>query len=192
MRDENTYTQKLASVTRAFALCLLCLISFGQNANAQGGLPEGVIGWYFYGPGSGNFAPDPVTACQNSATNHMGTNLKEMRVRPGATIPMYDCKYPHFISAGGEAWYALTYLECASGYVPRWPGVCTKNGEKALRLCCDPSDPGYAVGNPVVVATGDKVQVESDPIGTLQSPLQIVRTYRTFVSVQPYHSRHPD
>lgn len=170
----------LFGVSRTLALCLICLTWFGQDASAQAAMPEGVVGWYFYGPGSGNFAPDPVTACQYSAINHMGTNLKEMRVRPGATIPMYDCKYPHFISAGGEAWYALTFLECASGYVPRWPGVCTKTEEKPLRLCCYMYDPGYAIGNPVVVATGDKVQVESDPIGTLQKPLQIVRTYRTF------------
>lgn len=180
MQNESAFLQNLANAGRALVLGLMCLFPFGQQANAQGALPEGVIGWYFYGPGSGNFAPDPVTACQYSAINHMGTNLKEMRVRPGATIPMYDCKYPHFIGAGGEAWYALTYLECAAGYIPRWPGICTKNEEKALIICCDPSDPGYAIGNPVVIATGDKVQVESDPIGPLQDPLRILRTYRTF------------
>lgn len=180
MRNEINYLPALIGSLLRLALWIASSILLGQSAIAQSTMPEGTIGWWFYGPGSGNYAPDAVTACEKSAMNHMGTDLKEMRVRPGSTTPTFDCKYPHFLNAGGEAWYIYTWLRCETGYVPRWPGVCTKIVENPLPLTCPVSDPGFGLGNPVVLSTGEKVQIEADPVGALQNPLQIVRTYRTF------------
>lgn len=161
------------------ALAAASLIGLSHNAYAQEAMPEGMIGWWYYGGPTG-YAADPVTACKNSAMNHMGTQLLEMRVNENTPAPAYLCKYPHFISAGGVGWYAPTYLRCQSGYSPRWPGICTKIVEKPRPLTCSASAPGYALANPVVVSTGAKVQVEIDPLGIQQNSLQLTRTYRTF------------
>jgi YD repeat-containing protein len=171
----------LIRTLRVFALIISSLIALGQNVKAQTTMPEGTKGWwYFVSLGVGGYAPDAVTACQYDAVNHMGTWLVAMRPTAGVTYPAYDCKYPHFIQAGGVQWYTFTWLECEYGYVSRWPGVCTKIVEQPLPPSCKPADQGAARGNPVVVATGDKVQVEIDVIGGPQNPLQVVRTYRTF------------
>ena len=179
MRNENTYVRALVRVSRAIVLFIASLFVFGQNVNAQT-MPEGTKGWWYMAYwGGGAYAPDAVTACQNDAQSHMGTWLVAMRPTAGVTYPAYDCKYPHFIEAGGVQWYMFTWLECEPGYVANWPGVCTKIVEKPLPLPCSACDAGYGEGNPVVVATGDKVQIEMDAIGGPQSPLQLMRTYRT-------------
>lgn len=167
--------EALVRIAKRLALCGMCLITLGQNAFAQ--MPEGTLGWWYLAPGSGNYAPDPVTACQLTARNHMGTDLVEMRRHP--TLVWYDCKYPHFLNVGGVNWYGSTYLECASGYVVRWPGVCTKITEPPSPLACSAAQPGYVQGDPVVVATGDQVQIELDPFGMPQDSPQISRIYRS-------------
>ena len=165
--------------------CLLALVLAAatlasQGAHAQQTMPEGMTGWWYYthiGPGEQQYAADPVTACSNSARNHMGTPLLAMR--PNASgAPFYDCKYSHFMRAGGQDWYASTILVCNIGYRPRSPGVCVKDEEIPAPLSCRGSDPGASLGNPVQLASGAKVQAETDLIGG-PDLLRIGRTYRT-------------
>lgn len=165
--------------------CLLALVLAvatlaSHKTHAQQTMPEGMKGWWYYthiGPGEQGYAADPVTACSNSAMNHMGTPLLAMR--PNASgAPAYDCKYSHFMRAGGQQWYTTSFLECHIGYRPRSPGACVKDEEIPAPLSCRDSDPGASLGNPVQVASGAKVQAETDLIGA-SDLLRIGRTYRT-------------
>lgn len=61
-------------------------------------------------------------------------------------------------------------------------GICAKVTEPAPLLNCRPGEPGYGVGNPVVVASGAKVQRETDSVGTSSNLLKVERTYRVFRS----------
>ena len=151
-------------------------------------MPEGTIGWMYYrgwalADPSGR-VDDPVTACQNSAHNHMGTPLVAMRPAVDsagnpANRPTYDCKYSHFIASAGVAWRAQTSLFCTPGYTAQWPGVCVKQVEVPWPASCSADEPGRVLGNPVLLSSGAKVQGETDYSAGPGAALQVRRTYRT-------------
>lgn len=182
-------TRSLYSTTGI--LIALALAPFTGAYGQQ--MPAHSKGWYFYSQSAKpQYAADPVTACKNTAKNHMGTPLLAMRPL-GTNGGMFDCKYEHFIGpSDGGWWYAWTFLSCDSGYVPRSPGVCVKRNEP-LSASAPPAGtcggskqaaqvigaPGATRGNPVQVASGAKVQTEIDLVAGPGDWLRITRTYRS-------------
>jgi hypothetical protein len=163
----------------AFMLMLAGRVSAADNA-----LPEGTKGWWYYTgifPPSGHVA-SPEEACRLNAKNHMGTALVDMSAPHGLEL-WIDCKYPHFLAIGGVHWYSTTHLECESGYRPTPEGICAKVTEPAPPLNCKQGEAGYGVGNPVIVASGAKVQSEADSVGAASDSLKVERTYREFRSL---------
>ena len=165
------------------AVVAASLAGFTQNALADE-MPEGMFGWwYLIAPGEAGYAPDPVTACKLTAKNHHSTTLFDIKPY-GDAGTMFECKYLHRFPAvneiNGPQWYSATFLRCHSGYFPRSPGVCVKRDEPPPPSSCKPGTPGFALGNPVTVSTGAKVQDEIDFAGTRAGALQITRTYRPF------------
>jgi RHS repeat-associated protein len=97
-----------------------------------------------------------------------------------------SCKYSHFIGSPNEGdWYGTTILSYKPGYFARSPGVCVKRDEAPAPPPggCDGGGPGggpgASVGNPVQVASGAKVQTETDLLAGLGNALQVNRTYRS-------------
>jgi hypothetical protein len=111
----------------------------------------------------------------------MGTALADMGAPYGPDMRI-GCKYPNFLPIGGPAWYGTTHLVCEAGYRPTPDGICAKVTEPAPPFNCRPGEAGYGVGNPVVVATGAKVQRETDSVGAASNLLKAERTYRVFRS----------
>jgi RHS repeat-associated protein len=174
----------------AFALCILGFAA-SLNANAEQALPQGTKGWWYYINLSspGGHTPDPISACKLTAKNHMGTPL--LAIRPTASPSNLQCRYEHFIGEpDGGGWYGITYLECETGYVPQFPGVCVKRDEAppssgggGMPGGCGSGGgdggPGATRGNPVQLASGAKVQTETDLVAGPSIPLIINRTYRS-------------
>ena len=177
----------------AFAVATT-LIAIPHYAQA---LPEGTLGWWYFiaANSPGGYAADPVTACKHTAQNHMGTPLVAMRPGRNSSVSM-DCKYRHFLVVGGEQWFTPTTLYCKPGYVGRSPGVCVKRDEAPPPApgrgggggggggappptCPAGGGPGATVGNPVQVASGAKVQTETDLVAGTSDPLRVDRTYRS-------------
>lgn len=165
-------------VMQGALLILICML-VKPDASAAESSPEGMLGWsYFMRGAKTGFVSDPLTACQNSARNHMGTELVDMTPIKGGGLG-FDCWYPHFAKAGGVHTFNGTYLFCQPGFQAQLPGVCVKKREPPTPVCCTPGEAGYSVGNPVVVSSGAKVQSETDLAGTPSGALRISRTYRT-------------
>jgi hypothetical protein len=108
----------------------------------------------------------------------MGTPLVAMR--PTRNSGSMDCKYRHFLVVGGEQWFTPTMIHCKPGYFPRAPGVCVKRDEAPPPPppTCVGGGPGGTVGNPVQVASGAKVQTETDLVAGMNESLRVDRTYR--------------
>lgn len=183
MTSYSLLTDVMQRPTKLLAICIVSASAgLTQETFAAEGQDDGVLGWWYYAPGSDNYVADPVEACRRTAQNHMGTPLLD--IRPGG-LPglIYECKYQHFLAIGGSAWYGTTSFSCKPGYVPRSPGLCVRGdwepNEPSVSLSCSAGLPGYAVANPVVVSTGAKVQTETDFQGTPAGALKIKRSYRT-------------
>jgi RHS repeat-associated protein len=90
---------------------------------------------------------------------------------------MMDRKYKLLLPQ--PDWYGPTYLMCETGYVARAPGVCVKRDEAPAPPSCSSDCPGFALGNPVQLASGAKVQTETDLTAGPGMLLTIKRTYRS-------------
>jgi RHS repeat-associated protein len=157
----------------------LSLAFAAHSIAAEPVLPEGMKGWWYFTDinGQARFAADPLTACTLTAQNHANAPLVAMRPMPGSNGLLMDCKYKVFLPQ--PDWYGPTYLMCDTGYVARAPGVCVKRDEAPAPPSCSSECPGYAVGNPVQLASGAKVQTETDLIAGPSVLLTINRTYRS-------------
>jgi RHS repeat-associated protein len=162
-----------------FALSLATIVVGSQSARAQEAMPEGVQGWTYYINSAEplGLTDDPVSACKKTAANHMGTPLLAMQ--PSDGMVAFECNYSNRAPWVGAHWYGMSVLRCTPGFTPRWPGVCTKGSEPPPPSSCLPNDPGYGCGNPVQVASGAKVQSETDLVAGPLDTLRIERTYRS-------------
>lgn len=168
------------STARLIATSLALSLAFAaQSIAAEPVLPEGMKGWWYFTGINGpeRYAADPLTACKLTAQNHANAPLIAMRQMPGSNGPMMECKYKVFLPQ--PDWYGPTYLMCDTGYVARAPGVCVKRDEAPAPPSCAPACPGFAVGNPVQLASGAKVQTETDLTAGPGVLLTINRTYRS-------------
>lgn len=163
-----------------YLIILVYLTCATAPANADSPVPEGMIGWTYYSglSDTDEHAADPISACARTAMNHMGKPLRAMREN-GHIGDRYDCKYRHFLDAGGVNWFATTMLKCKSGYTARWPGVCVKPDEPPPPPRCTQNTPGFTVGNPVQLASGAKLQTETDLTIGQSDGMRITRTYRS-------------
>jgi RHS repeat-associated protein len=159
------------------------LLITAQSAGAEPPMPEGMVGWWYYtGVNTPDqFAADSITACRLSAQNHFKAPLLEMRAMPGASAPIMECKYSSGTFTGAQ-WYSPASLFCKLGYSPRWPGVCVKRHEAPAPASCLKGSPGYVTGNPVQLASGSKVQTETDLVAGRAGFLRVERTYRSLRS----------
>lgn len=158
---------------------------------------EGTIGWsYFNETTSGHkqlFAESPMAACSNAAIRSWSGMVGMDPMGDAGTA--YHCwlkPRPPSISFGHQIiGHSSTNLVCSSGYLARFPGVCTKILKRAKRVVppmapstpmasikCSASDPGFTMGNPVILVTGTKVQQEHDIGGNQWGTLEIGRIYR--------------
>ncbi|MCS0583367.1 DUF6531 domain-containing protein [Massilia pinisoli] len=161
-----------------FMLTLTGRVSAGETA-----FPVGTKGWWYYiNAYASGYAASPEEACTLNAKNHMGTHLVDMSAPVGPELRIH-CKYPHFYAIGGIDWFSSTHLDCEFGYRPTPDGICAKATEPPPPLSCQQGQPGYGIGNPVIVASGAKVQSETDSVGAASSTLKVERTYRVFRSV---------
>lgn len=168
-----------SSLYRVLFVMILWAASWTAQATA-----EGVKGWVYLDaskPGDAAFAPDPLAACEIAARLHFGS--KVFAIRPNHTYAkgphkvMYDCKIqPSMVIP--PYWGALkTYLDCDKGYQPEWPGMCVKNPNNVPPPpSCSSSNPGFAVGDPVIISSGENVQHEVD---LTAGGLAVRRTYRS-------------
>ncbi|MDL2357106.1 MAG: DUF6531 domain-containing protein, partial [Pseudomonadota bacterium] len=182
------------SLARLFAVALATiLLAMAHCAQAQQTMPEGSLGWWYYTNinSDGGRAADPITACKKTAANHMGTPLLAMRPM-GSNGAMMGCKYAHFIGSPNDGlWYGATVLDCKPGYHPRAPGLCVRHDEAPPPPppggCGSGGGggggggggPGAAAGNPVQIASGAKVQTETDLVAGQWDALRVDRTYRS-------------
>lgn len=152
--------------------------AWSVRALAAEPLPEGVRGWwYFISLFESGYARTPEKACALNARNHFNVKLQYMRPSP-LPKPIYECFY---INPVGKRLfdYTHTHLECTYGYHPKAHGVCAKWTEPPRPPECSPGASGFSVGNPVHVATGAKIQTETDIPGLSNGSLRVTRTYRS-------------
>lgn len=152
-------------VTRlpAFSLAFSMIVA-AQSASAHSAMPEGMKGWWYYtGVNTPDqYAADPLTACRLTAENHQKTPLLAMRPTPGGNGNVIDCMYSLYGNPKASGWYGPVSLFCNPGYFARWPGVCVKRDEAPAPPSCSSECSGYAVGDPVQLASGAEVQTETD------------------------------
>ena len=171
-------------LAKASVIIVMLLFTASVNA-ADSPLPEGTRGWWYYiDIYHSSYAGSAEQACQLNAQNHMGTALVDMGDPVGEELHI-SCWYPHFLYPSWISDFASTHLVCEYGYRPTSEGICSKMTapEPAPPLNCTPGKAGYGVGNPVLVASGAKVQNEVDLVGTASDFLKVERTYRAFRSV---------
>lgn len=167
--------------TIKLALIIVPILFSIQTAFAAETMPVGMKGWWYfrgmYTPGG--YAGDPGEACQLTAQRHMGTNL--LSIYPTESRkPNYACVYMNTAWPTYPQTLGLTYLVCLDGYIASWPGVCVKSEEIPSPPSCSGDTPGLAIGNPVVISTGAKVQTDIDIEATPAALLAISRTYRSY------------
>lgn len=153
-------------------------VAASDIAHGENSISEGTKGWtYHVSLNKIGYARTPDEACVLSAANHWRVKLDYM-TPSSLPKPIYECFYKNPI--GGRLYdYTHTILECELGYTPRSPGVCVKWSEPSLPPSCSLSKSGFALGNPVVVSSGSKIQLETDFPGTPDGTLRVSRTYRT-------------
>lgn len=158
---------------------VLSALFFSAQCRAIDLNAEGTLGWSTY---SGNFASDPVQACEIILRYFWGNNLISMRPHVEKALPfstpIYECWSYGFGLPKVPMWQAPTALFCHVGYHAVWPGICVKRTEPPLPASCEPGRPGNTVANPVIVSSGMKLQQEEDFPGTASGTLRILRTYR--------------
>ena len=153
-------------------------VATSLGAQAAESMPKGMKGWtYYISLHKMGYVRTPQQACALNAANHFGVELNYMMPSP-LPKPIYECYYRN--PFGGLLFnYGNTILHCEAGYTTATPGACVKWAEPPRPPSCSPGKPGYAVGNPVAVASGAKVQTETDVPGSPNGTLRIARTYRT-------------
>ncbi|RSZ59338.1 RHS repeat protein [Massilia atriviolacea] len=170
------------SIVHILQWVFLSLVLAQTSVRAEQEMPEGTLGWIYYTGvfGPDIYAPDPVTACHRQSTRH---NMRQplVAVRPMNNAgTWFDCKYRHFLITGGVTWFGGPLLVCKPGYKPYAPGICLKDApEVPVPVSCKSGAPGRANGNPVQLASGAKVQTESDLPGAAEGALRVDRTYRS-------------
>jgi hypothetical protein len=143
-----------------------------------------VKGWWYYTGVTfdDKFTSDALTACKLTAQNHAAAPLVAMRPVAGSKGNMMECRYALLGMPKDGQWYGTVSLFCKPGYEPGWPGVCAKRKEAPAPVNCSSECAGYATGNPVQVASGAKVQTETDLVAAPGKWLRITRTYRSLRS----------
>ena len=172
LRAEIPLQQKLL-----LALAIWIALCGGAQAEEQK-MPEGMKGWwYFITIHKSGYARTPWEACALTAANHWGTPLEFMK--PSA-LPkaIYECFYANPFR-GKVSDYTHTHLDCEPLHSPQAPGICVKWAEAPKPPTCSPGETGFALGNPVAIATGAKIQTETDISGAPNGTLRISRTYRS-------------
>ena len=173
---ESSRYRRLVSV-----VALAFMASGGVGAETK--MPEGMLGWWYYisvtAPIRSGHARTPEEACALNASNHFNTDTGVLFMEPWDTPkPWFKCFYRHPVG-GRVSDFGHTRLECLPGYSAKAPGVCVKAAEAPRPPSCNPSDPGFSLANPVAVASGAKIQTETDFAGAPNGALRIIRTYRT-------------
>lgn len=166
-------------------------LCYGAEDIPQQGKNEGVIGWWYFDlkTDKEDYADTPSAACARNAANHLESRLYGMR-RAKARSPTYECNYRHWWNIFRRLdpeWYSATYLVCESGYQARWPGLCIKESDpfrvpeppRPAHFCKAKEKPPGQSGNPILLSTGAKIQIELDFAGTASGSLRLARTYRT-------------
>jgi YD repeat-containing protein len=169
---------------KIFILEILLTVTFAQAQAPAPGMPPGTLGWWAYGGdgttiGAWHYTSNPVSACKDTAFNHMGTELVKITPFPGTSWPKFSCWYPHFLVVGGVHDYATTYLECEIGYNAVEPGLCVRQEEEQTPPTCgDISRP--LIANPVSPLSGVKYEsVEDNSLGDRNRQLAVRRYYRS-------------
>lgn len=155
---------------------------------AQATIAEGTIGWTYVDRAGLSFAPSPMAACNGFRVVGGWSGMISMAAHPGSNGLIYNCRLkPVPFSAANQPIVWSTGLRCGSGYEPQFPGVCVKRVAKVenripslppASMECSPSNPGFALGNPVILTEGAKIQQDRDYIGNQRGTLEIGRTYR--------------
>ena len=155
-------------------------MSGGARADDPKPMPKGMKGWWHaisLNPTTSGYVRTPEEGCGQNAAYHWGTPLLSMQAAD-TPKPRFNCYYKNPVG-GKVSNYGDTHLECEPGYTPKAPGVCVKWAEAPRPPSCSPDQPGFALANPVAVASGSKVQTETDFPGLPNGALRITRTYRT-------------
>ena len=174
--------RRYPNIFLAFGVVVAAALSGGARAEDPKPMPmpKGMKGWWHaisLNPTTSGYVRTPEEGCAQNAAHHWGTPLLSMH--PADTPkPRFDCFYKNPVG-GRVSNYGNTYLECEHGYTPKAPGVCVKWAEAPRPPTCSPDQPGFALANPVAVASGAKVQTETDSPGLPNGALRITRTYRT-------------
>ena len=153
---------------------------------------EGTIGWSYFNEATSGynllFAESPISACNSMSFRGWKGIVSMERVSESGLA--YHCWLKPISSTFQITGHAGTYLHCSAGYVAKSPGVCVKVIRNAKRVIsavpslsvgpieCSASNPGFTMGNPVVLVTGAKIQRERDISGNRSSTLDIERVYR--------------
>ncbi|HEX8406368.1 MAG TPA: hypothetical protein VF670_17225 [Duganella sp.] len=177
------------SISSIFTTVFVTIV-LGGTSNAT----EGTKGWYYLGrPGSTykvQFAATPMGACSSLVLPIWRGGLINVAPAPNANGTAYICWHKAVNDKHPPIGWP-THLHCETGYRPRFPGVCVKRIKNADRtippvrpappeapLECSASNPGFTIGNPVIITNGTKVQQESDIGGNQWGTLEIGRVYR--------------
>jgi hypothetical protein len=174
-RETDTFG-RLAALKNASGVAVFAIAcALSTSAKAQVPMSEGVKGWtYYISINQLGHVATAEEACTRTAKNHMGTKLRYMRAGT-TTKPSQKCFYPHFLVVGGVRNFFDTRFIWDSGYSAKSPGVCVKWPEGPRPPSCSPDGFGFAVGNPVAVASGAKIQTETDISGSPNGALRITR-----------------
>lgn len=155
---------------------------------------EGTIGWSYMNVRTNGFdllyAPTPMDACSSSSRPGGWKGMVRIEPAPGSNGTVYSCWLKPY-EPSDQPLRTITGLFCSAGYAPRFPGVCVKIIQNAKRAIppvppsiptapveCSASNPGFTMGNPVILVTGTKIQQERDIGGNQWGTLEIARTYR--------------
>jgi YD repeat-containing protein len=170
--------QRPARRGACIALLISELMGMCTPVWAQSPIPEGTLGWTYMNSARLLYASDPVTACKSWV--NPGGFWGMLSITPvDSPIPAYGCLLQQNAFSSVPPKNFNTYLQCAPGYEPRFPGVCRKDLPPPPPPTCTVSDPGFGLGNPVTLSSGAKVQREIDLQANQSGSLQIERTYRS-------------
>ena len=183
----NTTTPGQRIARCLFVGCAVLLAA--PPAPAAPGIPPGTLGWTVqdYNRAAIVYVADPVAACREMRIIGLPGTFSGALVgiqSPTFTWWQGDSYICNYADVAGNKMSWTTALRCEAGYSPRWPGLCLPNGLQAPPVppSCSPQDPGFMVGGQVLVASGYKVQRETDFAAAPGGMLEVVRTYRSVLS----------
>lgn len=151
-----------------------------SNISVAFAMPDGVKGYDYYialGQPSG-YASSAIEACQKSAVNHAGNELKYMNSKiVSGNRTSYGCFYRVILPMIFN--WKNTILHCDAGYTS-YLDTCTKDPEP--RRQCTASNPtggNLTGGNPTMLATGEKQISKRDYTSAGTHPFEIGRYYKS-------------